>query len=236
MKRLLALAVMLGLFSLGVSAADRGDSDDPREALKALHEFIGEWNGIGGPDKPRPDPRDKTWKEKINWGWRFKGDKAWLTFEVKDGKHLKGGEVRFLPDKKKYQLTTIDLAGKKAEFEGDFKNDTLTVERTDPETKEKHRIILLTNNEGARLIMRVGRMRPGSTLLIKDYMVAATKEGESLAAKEKKTICVVSGGLGTTPVSFKGETFYVCCSGCADAFRENPEKYVNEFKAKQAKK
>jgi YHS domain-containing protein len=28
-----------------------------------------------------------------------------------------------------------------------------------------------------------------------------------------------------------GETFYVCCSGCRDAFNENPKKYVDEFKA-----
>ena len=37
-------------------------------------------------------------------------------------------------------------------------------------------------------------------------------------------------------VSYKGETFWVCCSGCADAFKENPEKYIAEFKAKQGKK
>ena len=35
------------------------------------------------------------------------------------------------------------------------------------------------------------------------------------------------------PISYKGETFYVCCSGCRDAFNENPEKYIKEFKAKK---
>ncbi|MBU6293541.1 MAG: YHS domain-containing protein, partial [Planctomycetes bacterium] len=40
---------------------------------------------------------------------------------------------------------------------------------------------------------------------------------------------------GTSTVSYKGETFYVCCSGCRDAFNENPEKYVKEFKAKKGK-
>ena len=38
------------------------------------------------------------------------------------------------------------------------------------------------------------------------------------------------------PLTYKGETFYVCCSGCRDAFNENPEKYVKEFKAKKAGK
>ena len=47
---------------------------------------------------------------------------------------------------------------------------------------------------------------------------------------------IVSGGLGTIRVSFKGETYYVCCSGCRDAFNEDPQKYVKEYKAKLAQK
>ena len=90
-----------------------------------------------------------------------------------------------------------------------------------------------TAAEGVRLIVRYGHIPPGSTLLRKDYMIAATREGESLGAAEKKNVCVVSGGVGTMPITYKGETFYVCCSGCRDAFNENPEKYVKEFKAKK---
>src|SRR5439155_27072915 len=63
--------------------------------------------------------------------------------------------------------------------------------------------------------------------------VASTKIGESLGATEKKQECVVSGGVGTMAVSYKGETFYVCCSGCRDEFNANPEKYIKEFKAKK---
>ena len=33
------------------------DADDPKEALKALQDFIGKWKGTGGPDKPRPGPQ-----------------------------------------------------------------------------------------------------------------------------------------------------------------------------------
>jgi hypothetical protein len=238
MKRWLAMLLVLGLLGLAVPApaADKGDAAEAKEALKALQEFIGEWNGLGGPDKPRPDPKDKIWKEKINWGWRFKGDDAWLTFSVKDGQHLKGGEVRYLPEKQKYQVTTINTEGKKADFVGEFKNETLTVQRVDPATKDTQQISLSTNNDGARMILRYGRKPSGSTLYRREYRVEATKEGETLGTKEKKNVCVVSGGVGTIQVSFKGETFYVCCSGCADAFRENPEKYIKEFKAKNAKK
>ena len=40
---------------------------------------------------------------------------------------------------------------------------------------------------------------------------------------------------GTTAVMYKGKTYYVCCTGCRDEFRDNPEKYIKEFEAKQKK-
>jgi YHS domain-containing protein len=59
--------------------------------------------------------------------------------------------------------------------------------------------------------------------------------GESLAASGKKNECIVTGGTGTIAVTFMGETFYVCCSGCRDAFNEEPAKYVAAFKEKKKK-
>jgi Archaeal TRASH domain len=64
-----------------------------------------------------------------------------------------------------------------------------------------------------------------------------TKEGVPFAdvgVLERE--CIVSGGLGTIAVSHEGKTYYVCCTGCRDEFRENAAKYVKEFEAKRAKK
>ena len=102
MKRLPALGMIVGLFAVGPPgvAAD-GDAKAAKEALKELQEFVGEYKGAGGPDKAgHPTPKE-TWTETINWGWKFKGDDAWITLDVKDGRYLKSGEVRYLPDKKK---------------------------------------------------------------------------------------------------------------------------------------
>ena len=30
-------------------------------------------------------------------------------------------------------------------------------------------------------------------------------------------------------MTYMGKTYYVCCSGCKDAFNEDPAKYVKEF-------
>jgi hypothetical protein len=239
MKTLPACGLMLGLLALAAGSKAADEKVSPKEALQALQEFIGEWKGSGGPDKPKVDPKDPIWSEAISWTWRFKGDDAWLSLDVKNGKYLKGGELRYLPAKQLYQLTLTpaptdkDKDPKKQVFEGKLDDGTLTLERVDPDTKETQQVVMNTAAEGVRFIYRFARKAQGTTIYKKEYLVAATREGQALGAREKKNVCVVSGGLGTMAVSYKGETFYVCCSGCRDAFNENPEKYIAEFKAKK---
>jgi hypothetical protein len=211
-----------------------GDKQSAKEALQALNDFIGTWKGTGGPDKPRPDPKE-TWNETVDWTWRFKRNDTFLIMAVKSGKHFQSGELRFLPDKQRYQLT-IAAKDKKQVFEGELKDEILTLERLDPDKKETQRIKMNLAGDGVRFILRYERKPAGRSVYVRDYQLACTKEGESLGAREKKVECVVSGGLGKIPVSFKGTTYYVCCSGCKDAFLENPEKYIKEFEERKSKK
>jgi len=229
------LAGVLAVASLTQPARADDGPKTVKESLQALNDFIGAWKGSGAPEKARPTASE-IWSETVNWGWRFKGDDAWLTMEVKNGKYLKSGELRYLTDKKHYQLTAVDKKDRKVVFDGELKDGYLTLDRVDPTSNEAQRLTMNLAGDGARFIYRYSHKPADRTLFIKDYQVACTKEGESLGKQEKKIECVVSGGLGTIPVSFKGETFYVCCSGCKDAFHENPEKYVAEFKAKKAGK
>ncbi len=234
----MALSLLIGWISLFVPAwaAEEGDKSDAKEALKELQEFIGGWKGNGGPDKPRPSPRDPVWSENVSWSWHFKGDDAWLSMTIKDGKLFQSGELRYLPKKKLYELTLIDKAKKQLVFEGKIDRDILKLQRVNPDTKATEQITMNTAAEGDRFIYHVAHKNQGTTIWSKDYLVAFTREGVSLGKVDKKNECVVSGGLGTIAVSYKGETYYVCCSGCADAFKENPEKYINEYKAKKAGK
>jgi hypothetical protein len=205
------------------------------EALKALNDYIGDWNGTG--DVANAKPGSKTlWSETVSWGWRFKGDDVWLVMKVKNGKLFKSGEVHYLPEKKKYELTMTDLKDKKLVYEGEIKDEVFTLERVDPDTKDTHRLTMNLAGDGVRLIYKSAKKPSGKTLFKEEYMVACGKVGESLGAKEKKNLCVVSGGLGTSTVTHNGKTYYVCCSGCRDAFNENPEKFIKEFEAKQNKK
>lgn len=239
MKRLLALGLMIGLLILtsGLTAAPSAkEQTQIKEALRELQDFIGGWKGSGS-KKLNPSPRDTFWSETVKWNWRFKGDDAWLNVEFEGGKLFKSADIRYLLAKKKYELTATPVEGKeKAVFLGELKDDKLIFERTDPATKEVQRIRMNTAAEGIRFLYYIERKTQGGTLWRLEAFIQSTKIGESLAKKEKKgPECVVSGGLGTMVVSYMGETFYVCCSGCRDAFNENPKKYVDEFKKSKKK-
>jgi hypothetical protein len=233
MRRLIpaAVAIPLALVLTPASARD-GDFKTPKAALQALNDYVGQWNGSGSPGKAGSR---EIWKETIEWGWKFKGKDAWLTMTFKNNKKFKSGELRYLTDKKVYQLTATDKDDKQLVFQGKVEGEYFVLERVDPATKETQQLKLNTAAEGARLILDYNTKPSGRTLFTKEFRVAATKEGVSLGAKEKKTECIVSGGLGTMAVSYKGQTYYVCCSGCREAFLEEPEKYIKEYEAKKKK-
>lgn len=239
MKRLLVLGIGLCFVSAQpAAAADSAAAKKAREALQEFNDFIGGWKGSGGlgtPERPKPDSKG-IWKESIDWGWRFKGDDAWLTMTVTDGKYFRSGELRFLPDKKAYQLTVANKQDQKLVFEGELKKGRLTLVRIDPKTKDTQQLEMNLAGDGVRFIYRFATKPEGRTIFTPEYYVALNKEGESIGAKDKKNECVVTGGLGTIPVSFKGMTYYVCCTGCREAFMENPEKIIKEYLARKGKK
>jgi hypothetical protein len=209
------------------------DHDSERRAgLQLLNEFIGVWDGTGRPDKPRPDPNDSAWNETIDWSWRFQGGDAWLEFKVTNGKYLSGGEVRYLPKTKSYALRLTDAAKKTHDFSGRFEKSYLVFERTDA-SGETQQLTMNSAGDSARFVYRYAVRPKGRTIFTKVYQVAASKQGESLGAGAKKNECIVTGGLGTITVTYMGETFYVCCTACRDAFNEEPAKYVKAFKEKK---
>jgi hypothetical protein len=238
---MLWLAHLLVLLSaaLPFGFEDKEEKRSAKEALQSFNDLIGPWRATGQPQTGTPAEKQRGfWKEQIEWSWKFKGEDAWLVFTIKDGKHFQGGTIRYLPEKDKFKVTMQGADGKETEFLGKLiKNGrALEAERTD-ENKDVTRLTIGLVGE-VRFTYTLERKPSGRRLFSKEYMVSATKEGESLAGTQKsdKPECIVSGGLGTSTVTYKGQTYYVCCSGCRDAFNENPEKYIKEWEAKKSKK
>jgi hypothetical protein len=224
---------MLLLLSLGAMPDDKSN---PKDALKGFQELIGAWRGTGEPGTGTAAEKSRGfWKETISWSWKFKGDDAWLAFTIDKGKYYTHGELRSQGDDK-FQLVMTAPDGKKQTFEGKLASNgrKLVAERIDSDRSEDVRLtISLVGDIRFQYLLET---RPKDRkLYTKLAQIGATREGESLAgaAKSNAPECVVSGGLGTMKVSYKGETYYVCCSGCAEAFKDTPEKYIAEFKAKK---
>ncbi len=237
MRHWIIAAMLLSLCAL-LPVADAGkkkgsDAENPKEALQAFQEFIGGWKNGNANHKTLG-----TWTEKADWSWRFKGKDVWLSFDVQNSKTYKGGEVRFLPDKSLFQVTLVDKAGKKALFEGEIKKATgLTVERVNPDTSDTEQLRINVISGGDRLVTSLWVKPDGRTQYFKHFDVGYTREGVTFGVEAggKKPECVVTGGLGTSTVSYMGQTYYVCCSGCRDAFNENPAKVVAEYLKKKKK-
>jgi hypothetical protein len=233
MKKLLAIGAITALvcFPCPMPGADMDNKQEAKKALQELNDYIGAWKGNGSVEKNARE----TWKETIKWGWRFKKDDVFLTVNIAGGRFFKGGQLRYLVDKKRYQFRALDKDGKEVVFEGPLTKGRLLLERFDKDKNETQQLKMNLAASGVRFVYTFSHKPANRTLFTGDFQVAFTKDGESFAAKEKKVECIVSGGLGTMAVTYKGVTYYVCCSGCRDAFNEEPEKYIKEYEAKQKK-
>jgi len=191
-----------------------------------VQEFIGVWTLEG---TQKAGPRTEAWKEKTNWSWKFDKDAAWITVDFEKGKHFTHGDLKYLTDKKKYQLTLTTPDKAEQVFEGDYAKGMLKLDRKDPKG-DVYRLTMQTLAEGVRFQLKYEKQDGGRGLFAAVYQAAGNKEGESLAKTTKKPECIVTGGAASIQVSYNGQTYFVCCTGCRDEFNANPEKFVKAKK------
>lgn len=233
----MCLKIAALLFVLGpLPALLSGDAPPPprsaKQALQAFNDLIGSWKGTATPAGTREEQLKNFWIETLAWEWQFKGADAWLKVRLDQSKHFTGGELRYLPARDLFELTLRTPAKETVTFTGTFKEKVLTLDRViDNETQRLVFNLLHAN----RFLYRYEVKPAGKTLFARKFWVGATKEGVPFAAGDAKPECIVSGGLGTIPVTYMGQTYYVCCGGCRDEFRENPVKYVKEYEERKKK-
>ena len=230
----LGLMIVVPMALVATLPADPPARRTPKEALQAFNDLIGSWRGSGTPAGTREEQQRGFWTEKLTWEWQFKGKDAWLTVVFDQGKHFERGELRYLPADDTYALAVRTKARETVTFTGSLKDHVLTLQREDDKTKETQRIVV-TLLHANRFLYRFEAKPAAKALFAKRYWVGATKEGVPFASGDGRPECIVSGGAGTIAVSYKGQTYYVCCSGCRAEFNEDPEKYIKEYQQKKAK-
>ena len=211
-----------------------------KDALKPFNPFVGTWKGTGYPEGTKAERDAGFWSESVTWAWQFKGQDAWLTATFEKGKHFAKAELRYDPAAKDFTFTVTGVDKMEKMYRGLLtvgkqKEQVLTLARADDAAGTVEQVVftLLHHN---RHLYRFETRPTGVKTFARRYQVGCTKEGESFADVPKGPECIVSGGLAKTPVSHKGVTYYVCCTGCRDAFKDDPEKYVKEYEAKQKEK
>ena len=229
------LPLLVLLVPLAALPADSTKRKSPKEALKAFNDLVGSWRGTGEPEGTRTEKLEGFWSESIDWAWQFKGDDVCLRLAIDKGKHLRKGELRYVPGKDVFRLTVVSPDNQTRTFEGPLSGKRLVLDREDPQTHEVQRLVFSFLHSN-RYLYRYEVKRPDPTTFAKIYQVGVTNNAVPFAGPgDASPECIVSGGKGTIAVSYKGKTYYVCCSGCRDEFKDNPEKYIKEYEEKKAK-
>src|SRR5690606_30385949 len=87
---------------------------------------------------------------------------------------------------------------------------------------------------GTRLHVLLERHVPVEALVVRIADVGYTRRGSGFVNGFQGRECIVTGRLGTIEVDRGGKNYYVCCTGCRDYFKEDPDEVLAEYAAKKA--
>lgn len=202
------------------------------ESLKDFQGLIGEWRGIG---QPRRGSRQGTWQETAEGVWKLTGPAPGISWQVEEGKLWKS--FRLVPGDND-QPFVIDMQvddDQLRRYSGKMIDDRLVVESLPDDAGEVYRLTLTWLNADRCLLLSEKRQSTQS-FHQRIAEVAYQRQGTKLAAKDGSgPECIVTGGLGTIAVSHEGKTYYVCCTGCRDAFNDDPAGILAEWQARKNK-
>ena len=240
--RRLATFVLMTLLMAGASSwmafsaepdARRGDKSAAIEALREYNGLIGGWRGIG---QPKRGSQQGAWQEKAAAVWELKSDSTGIRWNIETGKQWKSALLGYDEKSKLFTLKATLPDDSTRTYQGKLEDKRLVLESAaDEKTKEIHRLTLTVLNEN-RMTLLFEKRPEQQSFYTRVAEVGYQREGTKLAvASGNGPVCVVTGGLGTIAVMHKGKTYYVCCTGCRDAFNDDPEGILAEFEKTKAK-
>lgn len=227
-----ALLVLPLAFAVLQSTADEpAPPREPKQALAWFNDLVGEWRGVG--QVKRGSTRG-AWRETGAFRWDFAEKTPAVLYEVEDGKHLASLRIAYDVEDGLYRAIAIGPDEEKQEYAGRIEKNVLTLE-TSPDDDGRVQRIVLTQLNDKRTLVRYERGQAGRTFAARLGEVGYTREGTRLAnVGEVGPVCIVTGGRGTILVKHEGKSYYVCCTGCKQAFEDDPAGVIAEYEAKRA--
>lgn len=223
------LVFVLSLMLVAADAPDRPVDAEAKEHLAKVQQLVGQWRGVG---QPQRGSTKGSWTEEADWGWSF-ADGVRLVGKLPQGKWFRTLELSS-HDQEYFLTGTPTLMGEKMVYVG-AKDESGRMIFTPKAAREgfPKRITLRFAAEGDRLLILYESQNAATSQFARLAEVGYTRKGSQFGKGAAKPECVVTGGLGTIEVTYAGQTYFVCCTGCRDYFNENPEEVLAEYKARK---
>ncbi len=236
-RRTLWLAVISLGMVFSILADDPNIESAKLASIQALQEFnvlIGGWRGVG---QPKRGSQTGAWQERAESLWELKPKSQGIRWNVDAGKHWKSALLSYDESKKSYVLVVKLLDDTLRTYRGKLDEKRLILETEVDEQKEIHRATLSVLNDN-RVTLLLEKRPEQQSFFTRVAEIGYQRDGTRLAvAGSAGPECVVTGGLGTITVAHKGKTYYVCCTGCREAFNDDPEGVLADYqKRKEAEK
>jgi hypothetical protein len=232
-SRLLAagwLAWLAASGALGRAGEPPDQREKQRAGLRQWQAFIGEWRGVGQPQ--RGSTKD-AWTEECGWSWSFTDRGVALALRCPEGRFLRSARLAATAEAGQFQLTATTENDVELNYQGGPTSDG-HLQLVADKVVEGHpaRITIRLVAGGDRMLVLYERPA-GQGRYARMAEVGLTRKGSNFGRGSSSVECVLTGGLGTIPVQYGGQTYYVCCTGCRDYFQDHPEEVLAEYRARK---
>lgn len=232
----------------GNAAGALPSTEETVARLQPFQIFLGRWRWV---TQKKFGDFPKT-GEDLQWAWDFRTEPKLPSMRAKSEDHPYLKEIRLTvdpADADRYQAWIRESDGSPVRrLTGTWEADQSPSERPDGKILQRSFKLKLQQVEPAegdqwqltlnlldndQFLAELRRRVSGGETWQQLDTVRQQREGTSFAVAESDNPgpkCVVSGGLGSMSVSYEGKSYPVCCSGCAAAFNDDPQRWLSKLK------
>jgi hypothetical protein len=191
--------------------------------------------------------------EDLKWVWDFQSNPNRPSLKgVSDGNpYFQKIWLTYLPDDDRFQLIGKTPEGESRTLQGTWADEGEPKEESDgKKTQHSYKLVLtqsapatgeqwqvtLNQLDNNQYLMALARSPAAGKTFAQVDTVRQQRVGTSFAVADSDNPgpkCIISGGLGTMQVEYKGKSYPVCCSGCAAAFKDDPERWLAKLAEKE---
>ncbi|MBS0263373.1 MAG: hypothetical protein JSS02_15635 [Planctomycetes bacterium] len=211
-------------------------------ALQPFQLLLGQWRWI---TNKKFEGKNKS-GEDLAWVWDFKHDpqQPALTSQSETHPYIRQLWFSFQPEENTFQVQVRPVEGPDREMQGTWTEDGEPREEADGKRVQhsyKLQLTQVTPAEGDQWQIVFSQLDNDQYLLTLSRKAASSKQFSQLDVVRQQRLgtsfavadsdnpgpkCIISGGLGSMSVTYKGKSYPVCCSGCAAAFNDDPERWL----------